>query len=270
MVEGDRVKFPRMAYHESWGADEPKMTSPRVSTLAVLSILCGIVCVPGLGVLAVLLGGLALASISRNRLSGKAIAAVGIVLGLLATSVWTGFLVGAVRQYQFTAAYANQAAVVLTQIESGQADLVRPRLAPEAGTDERLAAFRKHIADTLGAVKGSELGSGSLDEFLHARSALGAFSDSVAIDTDWPIPPLPIRFERGLALVTFESRGASGAKFDDQIFDNIMILAPGKPAVRLIPLPGETEIVEHFVPPDAPPSPAPSTNPSLAVPGKPK
>lgn len=256
-----------MAYSEDWGSDEPKASGPRISLLAVLSLICGVVCIPGLGLLAVLFGGLGLARIARAgpAVGGKTLAIVGIVAGLAATSLWSAIFVGAFRQYQYTYTCSLRAAAVLGQIEAQQWDLVRPRLGADPGSESRLTDFRKRFLVALGSVKGSGLGSGSLQDFMDMRSSLKDFSGDIASEFDWgPIPPMPIRFERGTALVIFEPQPntPAGSNFDSLVFANVMVLAPGKPPIRLVPLtPEEAVPLEMLATPDPLATPAPAGSP---------
>src|SRR5262245_11130022 len=70
----------------------------RVSGLAVSSLVFGwLCCIPGSGLIGTILGGAGLVSISKSdgRLSGRTMAFIGIVLGLLGTALWLAVGVGA-------------------------------------------------------------------------------------------------------------------------------------------------------------------------------
>ena len=72
-----------------------RATSPRVSMLALASLVCGIVWVVGIGsVCAVLLGHLALHRMRRTGQPGRALAVVGLVLGYVGIVGAIVYLVG--------------------------------------------------------------------------------------------------------------------------------------------------------------------------------
>ena len=62
----------------------------------------GILCVPGFGLLAMILGGAAILLITRacGRLTGMGIAAAGCIIGLIASVIWVVISVGAVGAMQ--------------------------------------------------------------------------------------------------------------------------------------------------------------------------
>ncbi len=78
--------------------DEIALEPRRTSVMAILSLVCGLVCVvPGIGVLATIFGITSLVGInrSRGRVGGTGLAITGIVLGLLFSMIWIGILYAA-------------------------------------------------------------------------------------------------------------------------------------------------------------------------------
>src|SRR6185295_12076795 len=81
--------------------DEPgEPVRARVSDLAVSSLVFGILCcIPGSGLIGVILGGSGLLAIGRSdgRLSGRTLAFIGLLLGVLGSAGWLAIGVG-IRQ----------------------------------------------------------------------------------------------------------------------------------------------------------------------------
>lgn len=84
-----RQRHPRTLVLRSPGMERVR-PEPRTSQFAIASIVCGLLCITGLGVAALPLGLVARKQISREpeRFKGKGLANTGIVLGVL-------YLVGA-------------------------------------------------------------------------------------------------------------------------------------------------------------------------------
>src|SRR5215471_14351758 len=82
----------------------------RVSALAVSSLVFGVLCcIPGLGLIAVILGaaGLIQTRDPEKRLTGRTLAVVGVILGLLGTVGWVGMLGGVLYQMNTLRAYGT-------------------------------------------------------------------------------------------------------------------------------------------------------------------
>ncbi|MBC7834579.1 MAG: DUF4190 domain-containing protein, partial [Phycisphaerales bacterium] len=123
--------------HQPFGSD-PWLDTPadqRVSVLAVVSLVCGILCfIPVVGTIGVVLGiaSLFLIAGSQRRLTGKGLAIAGIVLGMLGTVAWGGIVIG----FSQMATIAGRDVVVpaagaMTLIESGKSDELKKYFAPD-------------------------------------------------------------------------------------------------------------------------------------------
>jgi hypothetical protein len=95
------------------GGLEPPLPAARTSLLAVFALVLGIIsllvcCIPGPGILAVILGVAALLAIgaSHDRLTGRGLAVSGLVLGLLTTvlsiGLWVGVAIGLAQVGRYT------------------------------------------------------------------------------------------------------------------------------------------------------------------------
>src|SRR5690349_14731093 len=79
------------------GDAELALEPQRTSILAILALICALICIiPGMGLLAAILGISAAIGISgsRGRVGGMGLAIAGIVLGLLFSMIWVGIVLG--------------------------------------------------------------------------------------------------------------------------------------------------------------------------------
>src|SRR5438128_267310 len=112
--------------------EEPR--GARVSALAVSSLVFSLVCcIPGSGLVGTILGGAGLIRIGRSdgRLSGRALAFIGLALGLLTTILWLAFGVGT-RQIaaRYDTLWARPAAAALGALQKGDPTALRALLDP--------------------------------------------------------------------------------------------------------------------------------------------
>lgn len=131
----------------------------RTSVLAILSLIFGIVCIPGFGVLGAILGVASLYFIGSagGRLAGRGLAIAGIVISLLVTFLWVVILWGA----SSVLGAVNSGAIVpvstlMKEIDSGNFAEAKSRLTGVAGqkiTDADFAAFVAAYQAELGAFK---------------------------------------------------------------------------------------------------------------------
>jgi hypothetical protein len=183
--------------------DEPMVdATPRVSALAVSSLVFGLLCcIPISGLIGTVLGGASLVKISRSdgRLSGRGMAFTGLILGLLGTMFWIG--AGSVLIYGFKE--AQKFAQPLMAISQGDYATARQRLSPataQALTDERAKAFAEEVKAELGAPLRMPKGIG---EWISNYAEVGQFAQQVqgnAPRGTSPVP-LPVHFEKGLAAI---------------------------------------------------------------------
>lgn len=146
----------------AWGDTAPFESPPRTSVLAASALVLALLgCLPGAGLLAVVLGVVALWRIrlADGRLGGRTLALAGVGLGALFTLLWTGVGVGAVRGYaSLKRGLLDPVADVLAALEAGRWDQVRPLLHPERTVSEaELEAFRDRVRATFGRFRGLQL-----------------------------------------------------------------------------------------------------------------
>ena len=99
MSDNPYAGYPSERENGGYGMEPPE----RMSAMAVLSLVCGIICcIPGLGIAAMIFGAAAMVAIGKSggRLGGKMIAVIGMALGLLATIVWLTFAIGGASLYR--------------------------------------------------------------------------------------------------------------------------------------------------------------------------
>lgn len=148
----------------------------RLSLLAVAAVVLALPCfVPGLGVLAVLMGVLALVVISRSRGArhGRPAAIIGLSIGVISTAIWASIGLWATR---FSAFYQNvvtaRAALLVEPGDGGWAS-ARSVMTEEAGAATSDADFEQ-----FGAAIRAHYGS-----FVEApadwESAWSTFADSM-------------------------------------------------------------------------------------------
>lgn len=212
----------------------------RTSILAVLALICAVVCiVPGLGLLGVLLGVGALMGIgaSQGRIGGKGLAISGVVIGLLVTLLWAGAAYGAGQAWKI---FEQQIAGTLTSkvqaIEQGDFDTARSlfttAVQPEV-TDEALTAFRDAYTAQLGSLQGPPDGFGA---FMKAYAGLGQVMQQYQGRND--VIPVPVNFANGQALMlVFIDQTASGGSADlsGMVKDLHMTPMPDGSTLELVP-----------------------------------
>lgn len=224
---------------------------PRVSALAVCSLVFGLVCcIPGSGLLATILGGAGIIRISKaeGRLSGRAMAIIGLLLGLLSSAFW-------VTSAAATMYVLNQAQVFLKPvqaIESGDTAAARTSFTAAAAaklTDERAQAFVQEVKSELGAYKSAPQGlAGWISDYMAVGPILEkANIVSNSMDTPWPIP---VHFDKEMAIVVVHMDRTAGSS-GRAALSNIEVLTASGKKIQLIPT----------APPVSPtPAPTPSNN----------
>lgn len=153
MSENPYAGYPSERRRDDFDPDAPA----RVSILAVLSLICGVVCcIPGLGILAFILGAVSITGINRSqgRVTGKALAGVGIALGVLATVVWIALSIGFAQGWRtYTTQIVGGTSQMMQTLSDGDITGARGHLLATADaevTDEELAAFATIIRRDFG------------------------------------------------------------------------------------------------------------------------
>lgn len=81
----------------------PEFQDSRTSVLAILAVVCSILCLPPFGLVAIVLGGVSLTLISRakGRLEGRGAAIVGMILGVITTTLWVAISFGILQGWTY-------------------------------------------------------------------------------------------------------------------------------------------------------------------------
>lgn len=239
-------------------ADFAPPPESRTSVLAILSLVCSLICiVPGLGLLGAILGISALFSISRSQgaVRGNGMAAAGIAIGLLLTVIWVGIGIG---MAQFNGALGKNfiapVAGVVQSLETGDYKTARAsfdKSLDAAVTDEQIAAFVTAYQGELGHFQSMPR---SLFEMITAYSQVGQRMQNYQGGPGEI--PLPGNFDKGPAIVLIrvptgqQNPPTSGTWMPS--LTNIGVLTSSGKAIWLLPPNGSAPL-----PP--PPAPAPGT-----------
>jgi hypothetical protein len=242
--------------------DRPKGPS-RVSILAILALVLGIVClIPGAGVLGVFVGIAALLGIasSSGRVSGRGIAVTGIILGLLSSTVWIlGLLLVQGGTRLFVTTFVQPSAAVITNIDAQKWVEVRAALDPntsDAVSDERLAAFREEYQEELGSFVSVPTG---LFDLASGYVDVGPIMQQYQNPADFV--PFPAKFSKGPALVLyyFDPSQPPATRRGTPMAKNLVIVTKG----------GKKFELYLGTPPNPTPTPAPAPAPESPAPESP-
>lgn len=206
--------WPMTTMHTGGLGNYPADDMPReerTSVLAILSLIFGIVCIPGFGVLGAILGAAALYFIatSGGRLAGRGLAIAGIVISLLFTFVWVVILWGASQ----AAAGFSQAAVapvdnLMREIDTGKFAEAKSRLTGTAGqkiTDEDFKAFADAYKAELGNYKAAPNG---MWDWMQQMMAMGPVMQRFQGTSN--MMPMPVTFDKDQAVLAVVMDPTSG------------------------------------------------------------
>lgn len=226
----------------------------RTSIMAILSLVCSIVCIPGLGVLGVVLAIASLFAISgsRGRLAGKGIAISGLIVGMLFTCIWVGAFVLVLRaQRQFGTVFVPALTSVFTSIDQGDFQKARVEMGLAGSvTDEEFQTFRAAYQAQAGTFVSMP------DRFIPLASL--AIKASTLMNTPPPLPgsiPMPADFTKGVVVIFVQvqpGRAATKGAPLPPILNMGIRSAPGV-ETWLIPAPGTAAPKPSAT--SAPPSP---------------
>lgn len=179
----------------------------RTSILAILALVFALPCfIPGVGFIASLLAVFALVGIasSKGRVGGTGLAVAALVLGLLSTAFWGAIGYGMWQVVnKFSSAATAPVAALITSAEKGDFQAVRDGVVTytsEKLTDEKLTAFKDEVHDKLGAYQSSPKG---LFDLISAYGEISHLMKPPPQNGE-PQIPIPLRFEKGAALVMLE------------------------------------------------------------------
>jgi uncharacterized membrane protein (DUF485 family) len=249
----------------------------RMSVLAVVALVFGILgCVPGFGLIAILLGVAAIFLIagSRGRVRGTGLAIGGIVLGLVFTGIYVFVAMGAVQAVQqFNQMVLVPAQTGLQGLEKGDRSGVRSLLSTTASanvTDEQIDKFAADVKAEFGTFMSIPSSLSDLwSSWANVGQAMGGANKGAGPGNQQfnNTIPWPAQFQKGQALLLLEfdpnAQGGGTLKFS-----NIGVAkADMSTQVWLYPKPaaGTPSPAPAPIPAPAPtpsPSPAPETPPA--------
>lgn len=176
----------------------------RTSILAILALVFALPCfIPGVGFIASLLAVFALVGIasSKGRVGGTGLAIAALVLGLISTAFWGAIGYGAWQiTNQFSSFATAPAANLLAAVEKGDNAAARAGVVDYTAvllTDEQLASVKTQLNDKLGAYQSAPKG---LIELFSSYGEIAHLMKQPPQNAE-PEIPIPLRFEKGAALV---------------------------------------------------------------------
>ena len=186
----------------------------RTSVLAILALILSLLglCVPGFGLLGLIFGIVAMVLISgsNGRLSGRGLAAAGIVFGLFVTVIWTAVFVGAKKIADvFGTQIVAPADATMKAMESGDWKTARAGLVSSTAdklTDADFEAFRSAYQDKMGSYQAAP--TGFLD-FLGQISEMGPAMSKFQNNNSGLIP-IPMTFSKGKAVIALQINPQGG------------------------------------------------------------
>ncbi len=184
---------------------------PRTSILAVFSAVIPVACcIPGIGILAMLMAAMSLSFISRShgRLSGRGAAGFGIVLGLIVTVLQGAIVFGGLQGWKYyTRVMVGTTDTFIVALDQGDFTTARSMLSADADsdlTDERLQEF----VDTLRQVHGPVTGATTDFEFI--GNAFASAYDSSRQNSGYnvssnnePFIPVALATDRGAGVLVY-------------------------------------------------------------------
>lgn len=187
---------------------DPTYIPQRTSLMAILALVLGIACLPGLGVLAVIFGIASIIAISnaRGRLIGTGMAVTGVVLGLLFSVIWIGLGIGAnqARNALYAKVITPTNEVISSFDATGDPQIIRNLFSPAVSatiSDAQIIAFRDAYRAETGAFKSVPNG------FMEAIRAYSRFGQQMQKYQTRPgqqagdVIPVPAEFEKGWVLL---------------------------------------------------------------------
>lgn len=253
-------------YATSSNISDP-VSQPRTSVMAILSLVSSLICcIPGLGAIAAILGGIALLRISgsNGRRTGVGLAIAGIVIGLIVSLIWVFAALGAVSVLD----KAGKLFVPIIQtVSTDDPAAMRAAVSPTlntAITDADWKRFKAAIDDELGTINYKNV---SAFELIKQYGEVGKLMQSQQGTNAIPIPLLGDK-GKGVLLVhmprggTVHTPGPNGqgspASEILAIATNFSVLLPSGKEVWLVP---QDRIATPAPTPALPPAPPAAPKP---------
>jgi hypothetical protein len=260
MTQGPWQNYGGPAGQSSDGIVVPARTSILAVSSLVFSLVC---CIPGTGAIAAALGGGALVQIGRSegRLTGKALAIVGLVLGMITSVIWIGGALGASAMWNGLRMAVEPA---IASVQSSDVTKVKSLLTTQAAAaagDAQIHKFSAEVNDKLGKFQGI---TASLIDVVSFYSSLSSIMPAEYLQEmqlgKSAFLPIPIDFEKGKAVIYFKlpagnQSSAQSGSFAG-MFTNIIIVLPD--GTRLVMLDEAAAGANAPTKPGAPPADAPA------------
>lgn len=250
--------------HDSFGA--PPATQ-KTSGLAIAALVCSlIVCVPGLGVIGLILGLIAMFTIgsSDGRVRGKGLAAAAIILGLLVSTAWIGGGIAFYRANEGLQKHVHEPTYsAFKKLDAGDVSEFRALLTPNlaaAITDAEILAFHAAYQDKVGACQGQP------QDIQSAFAMVGVISDGVVMTklqqaaSSKGVIPVAASFSKNPGAIIIASDSITGGidyalatpTFTGTVVD-VAVGTAGQPVIYL----------SDFIGKKLPPTPTPASTPDV-------
>ncbi|MEO1008401.1 MAG: DUF4190 domain-containing protein [Planctomycetota bacterium] len=248
---------------------QPEYLEPKTSVLAIVAfvasllgfVLCCVPVVGMVGTLGLVLGAIALISISMSdgRKKGTGFAIAAVVLGLIAGAINVAMIIGGNWVFQQYTRYGE----VVTAIEAGDLGTVQSYMHSDtrSGVDaQRLSEYGSALDAAWGPSAAPPKGP---FEFFARFGEVGSTMSTAQIEVqseypppNWTIMPLPVAFDRGTAVmfIVADQRNQQPAPSQLPAAHNMAITAPDGSLLWLLSTPGGTPAAGPGTP--APPAPA--------------
>lgn len=234
MSENPYAAYP--SHRDDFGPDDRYDGQQRLSIPAVLSLVSSLVCcIPGMGLLALLLGFVGLINISRSngRLTGTPAAVVGMALGVLVSVGWVALAWGAGSGLNFwatnitppmsrlvEAAYDGDVAAARAEMTVGAAGQV---------TDDEILRFGQAMRAEFGAFQGMPDG---LSEWMQAvGEGFSRSGNKFQGSSQTAVPTVLFTDAGGVAIFgVFDPQGQPSKMFR---YEDLFVLLPNGEALTL-------------------------------------
>ncbi len=180
----------------------------KTSVLAILSLICALLCITS--PLGLVFGGLAIVVISRSngRTKGMGLAIAGTVIGLILSTILLVMVVGAAQLNKAVGTmFAAPLGAVLQDVEDEDIAGVRAGLSPTlnaATTDDEIKAFHAELRQNFGAYKTYP---SSIFDMITQYGEIGPQMQSLQGllgQNQAGAMPIPMEFDQGVVLVLIE------------------------------------------------------------------
>lgn len=250
---------------------DPEVLEPeRVSILAILGLVFGLICfiplLPLLGVICAIAGLIAI-NRSRGRLAGTGMAIAGLILGLLFTALQGAITLGVAQAMSVVSRELVEPSGNLAQaIDTGDGAKVREMLVASSQplvTDDVIKTFADAYRPELGAFKSVPQGWELAKAYMNLSAQFQAMQNMQGVRGRNDLLPVPAIFENGagLYLLSFDQQAAAkapdGSKFH---FKNVTLILPSGKVINMI---DPANIPVQTITPGTPPMPSTPDAPPL-------